>query len=205
MIQSANEAKFFKKFNASLEYLSQLYIRIDPNKSKNEKAVAETKFRDFLKTRNLKPDASEVDNDDDEQDLSPVQKFWRQNDKDDKEWMEKQDLERKMIEDPEKKISKLLDSFNNITEETKQLIEVKDIIDELNMILEVQTDQLKVITDFRNFSSMESSVTDFVMYRLTESLEYQRSEVNALLNKADDTMKAVKKVQVDYLMKILTF
>jgi len=71
--------------------------------------------------------------------------------------------------------------------------------------LEVQTDQLKVITDFRNFSSMESSVTDFVMYRLTESLEYQRSEVNALLNKADDTMKAVKKVQVDYLMKILTF
>jgi hypothetical protein len=205
MIQSANEAKFFKKFNASLEYLSQLYIRIDPNKSKNEKAVAETKFRDFLKTRNLKPDASEVDNDDDEQDLSPVQKFWRQNDKDDKEWMEKQDLERKMIEDPEKKISKLLDSFNNITEETKQLIEVKDIIDELNMILEVQTDQLKVITDFRNFSSMESSVTDFVMYRLTESLEYQRSEVNALLNKADDTMKAVKKVQVDYLKKILTF
>jgi hypothetical protein len=205
MIQSANEAKFFKKFNASLEYLSQLYIRIDPNKSKNEKAVAETKFRDFLKTRNLKPDASEVDNDDDEQDLSPMQKFWRQNDKDDKEWMEKQDLERKMIEDPEKKISKLLDSFNNITEETKQLIEVKDIIDELNMILEVQTDQLKVITDFRNSSSMKSNETDFVMYRLTESLEYQRSEVNALLNKADDTMKAVRKVQVDYLKKILTF
>jgi len=36
-----------------------------------------------------------------------------------------------MLVDLDKKISEILDSFNNITEETTQLIEIKDIINEL--------------------------------------------------------------------------
>lgn len=53
-----------------------------------------------------------------------------------------------MVEDPETQISKLLDSFNDITKETSQLIEIKDIIDELDMLGEVQKEQTKVLGDF---------------------------------------------------------
>jgi flagellar hook-basal body complex protein FliE len=149
-MKSAKEATFFKNFNADLAYLSMLYERVK-NRHTERKEYTEKQFRLFLKRRFRKSRGDE-DTDSSDSDGEPFfsnhlharrrrRMRWR-------EWHERPIVAKEMVEDPEKAISALLDSFNNITEETTQLIEVKDIIDELKMIHEVQDEQMRVLGDF---------------------------------------------------------
>ncbi|KAH8588879.1 hypothetical protein B0O99DRAFT_746454 [Bisporella sp. PMI_857] len=144
---SAKEATFFRNFNADLEYLSMLYKRVQ-DRHKRGKEYTEMEFRRFLEQKFRKSHGDlETDwSDSDGEMFSSRRRYTRYMRY--TRWREHEELKAEMIEDPEKKISELLDSFNNITEETSQLIEVKDIIDELKMILEVQDEQNKVLDDF---------------------------------------------------------
>jgi hypothetical protein len=55
-----------------------------------------------------------------------------------------------MFDDIEGEIAKIVEKINDTTHETKQLVLIKDLIDELNMIREVQNKQVTVIEEFAN-------------------------------------------------------
>lgn len=104
---------------------------------------------------------------------------------------------RGLIIDPEEWITRLLDSFNKITEETSQLIEVKDIIDELNMIYEVQKEQARVIEDFAKLLPEDRKKQKDELNRVATTTKYQYSEIAALSKKADGTLNAVRHLQMN--------
>lgn len=128
------------------------------NKDRKAKKDTEREFCDFLWDKNSEVhEDQETDLGDTDEEIFPLRyremrrrmprrRGWRGNRL--TPWEVHQKVLSEMIEDPEKKISKLLDSFNDITKETSQLIEIKDIIDELKMIFEVQEEQMRVLDDF---------------------------------------------------------
>lgn len=206
MMKSAHEATFFRDFNTDLERLSLLYARVNRNQRKYYRVEAKKNLREFLedgiRKKHLSKDDN-PDNSDDDEALSPAQKRWRQYENSMEQRYEKRMLERQMVADPEKKISELLDKFNNITEETKQLIEVKDIIDELKMIYEIQGEQNTVVRQFADF--INGGMDETRLWRFVASGEYQRSEIMTLSEKAKETLKAVRHIYVCFWKTILTF
>jgi hypothetical protein len=124
-----------------------------------------------------------------------------------KQWEEIRRIRLEIIEDPQKKISQLLDFFNDITKETEQLIEVKDIIDELKTMVEIQKKQKEVFEKFHNVLSpglmkgegrptrVEQSMREAVVRQMTPfatKFSYQCSEIEALAEKAENTHKVVR-------------
>jgi hypothetical protein len=109
------------------------------------------KISSFLKARNEKPHArgsGDSDSGDDEEGKGPREVWRRRENNVFKEWMDKRQVELQMVEDPEKTTSKLLDKLNIIAGETSQLMESKDVIDELNMARVVLEGQMTVAADF---------------------------------------------------------
>jgi hypothetical protein len=135
MMQSAKEAAFFKKFNEDLEYLSKLYDRVlhkrkeeqqggrlESYRSRRKKAREDNVDKEFHKfllrrsRKSRKSNATSSDNSDYEVTFNRTQNSWRRRRMQMEEtWREERESRIKMIEDPEKRISELLDSFNNIT------------------------------------------------------------------------------------------
>lgn len=211
MTQSAKETAFFKKFNEDLEYLSKLYDRVlhkgkeeqqggrlelyEYRRGKAREDNVDKEFYKFLLRRSRKSrKGNAADSDDSGYEVyfnrTQYSRWHRMQMKE--TWREKErtEIKKKMTEDPEKRISELLDSFNNITEETSQLIEVKDIIDELNMISEVQKEQLKIVRKFnRALKQNRKSL------QLPIPLEHQKrlcDEIAVLSIKAGETLTAAR-------------
>ncbi len=208
IIQSAKEASFFRKFNKNLIHLSMLYKRVQ-NEGKKTKRDKDLKFRKFLwdKYSEVHEDQETDLSDTDEEDLPTRYRYirWRMIDWW-AQWKVEQRVKNEMIEDPEKKISKLLDSFNDITKETSQLIEIKDVIDELKIICEVQDDQLKALEGFKialNTFPLKKASNKVVvepaenaslfedMEQFVENGKHRRAEITALSGKAKETLEAV--------------
>jgi hypothetical protein len=97
-----------------------------------------------------------------------------------------------MVKDPDKKISELMDAFNNITQETKQLIEIKDIIDELKMILEIQEAQGKVLSDFAKALPDSHRDSQETMRQVARTVNHHCAEIAGLSKKAEVTQNAVR-------------
>jgi hypothetical protein len=169
-----------------------LYNRVS-SRRKEEKGDNESKFRKYLESKILKAHETEDNETDDTSNnqsmsrahmLKEIRGKWRSE-------RDKRIIEKEMIEDPEQKISDLLDSFNNITEETSQLIEIKDIIDELEIINEVQTEQIKVSTKFDIALGNLDIIERLSMNQFMGLLEHQSWETRSLIDKAKDTLEAV--------------
>ena len=118
-----------------------------------------------------------------------------------KQWRKGVAARSEIIEDPQEKISQLLDFFNDITTETTQLIEVKDIIDELKIMVEIQKKQQEVFKKFlkvlesRWERGIDQSLEDAEarqMMPFAAKFSYQCSEIEALAEKAENTHRAVR-------------
>lgn len=169
---------------------------MNPDKSPHAKEKAAKDFRRFLSDRtrkSLKSKDSDSDDSDDEEEPTSLKQLRRQ-EKERKERFIDRQIDRQtgaqMIQDPEKKISELLDTFNNITNETAQLIEIKDIIDELKMIYEVYDEQYKVIDSF--FKALGKLDDTDIYWDDIPLFKYQRAEIITLSKKAEETLAAVR-------------
>lgn len=197
--KSAKEAKFFKKFNASLDYLSHLYDRVS-GQSKH----TESRFRDFARDRVIKfynKDDDDLSSDGGGNIIKSRRNLRRIELKLINGGRVKRGVQRAMANDPEKEISRVLYSFNNITQETAQLIEIKDIIDELKIIREVQEEQIKVMEDFTaNLDQQREVMQLFVGHEI-----HKCREIEALSKKAEDTLNAVTENVPLELIRVLIF
>jgi hypothetical protein len=134
----------------------------------------------------------------------------KQREKLEKQWRKSLAIRSVMIEDPQKKISQLLDFFNDITTETAQLIEVKDIIDELKPIVEIQQKQVevfdKVCKALDSWLTREGNSYDLEHQPIREAerqmrqfatrFSYQFSEIEALAEKAKNTHTTVRDFEI---------
>jgi hypothetical protein len=98
-------------------------------------------------------------------------------------------LRRQARIDPRKEQTRLLNSFNNITKETTQLIEIKDIKDELGMLIGVLQAQQQAIEAFSKMAS--SSVQREVISRTVERGREQLNRLEQMLHQSEEIFNAV--------------
>jgi hypothetical protein len=100
--------------------------------------------------------------------------------------------QRKARKDPQKISTKLLNSFNNIAQETTQLIEIKDIKDELGMLMEVLSAQQQAIEAFS--TSTSKFVQKDVLPRTIAVGREQIQKLKQMSEQSEDIFKAVRNI-----------
>jgi hypothetical protein len=134
-----------------------------------------------------------------------------------KQWQEiekkKQEIikiKSEMIQDPRTKILILLGFFNDITTETAQMIETKDIIDQLNPIVEIQKKQVEVYDKFskglgswlirggnsREREHQSTREAERQMRQFAAKFSFQCSEVEVLVEKAENIHTTVREFEI---------
>lgn len=96
---------------------------------------------------------------------------------------------RRVRKDPQKISTRLLNSFNNIAQETTQLIEIKDVRDELGMLIEVLSAQQAAIETFSALT--ERFVKKDVLQRTVAVGREQLQRLKQMSEQSDDIFKAV--------------
>lgn len=96
---------------------------------------------------------------------------------------------RRVRKDPQKTSTRLLNSFNNIAQETTQLIEIKDVRDELGMLIEVLSAQQAAIETFSALT--EKFVKKDVLPRTVAVGREQLQRLKQMSEQSEDIFKAV--------------
>jgi hypothetical protein len=98
---------------------------------------------------------------------------------------------RQARKDPKKEQIRLLNSFNNITQETTQLIEIKDIKDELGMLIKVLKAQQSTIEAF-SMMAPPGTVRKEVLSRTVEKGAEQLNRLEQMLHQSEEIFNAVR-------------